>query len=91
MFIYAGLDDSACECLTQLPLLKPLNKVTANIYLTVGILGFTFAMTCLGNLIDRCINGYDNKVEQEILREIEMKEQVRENKKWNKIVHATVT
>ena len=71
-FIYAGLDKNACRCLRQLPLYKPLDKVTANISLAGGIVGFVIVFFFIGSAFDRCIYGDNSKVEQEILREFEL-------------------
>ena len=73
-FIYAGLDSHACKCLRQLPLYKPLNKVSANVILAASIVGFVIVLCFVGSAFDRCIYGDNSKVEQEILREFELQD-----------------
>jgi len=62
-FIYAGLDQHACQCLKPLPLYKPLDKVTANLALAGGIAGFFILFAFIGTGVDRCIYGDNSKVE----------------------------
>lgn len=62
-FIYAGLDKQSCLCLKPLPLFKPLDKVTANLSLAGGIVGFFILFACVGTSVDRCVYGDNSKVE----------------------------
>jgi len=49
-----------------------LNKVTANVCLAAGVVGFVILFCFIGSAFDRCIYGDNSKVEQEILREFEL-------------------
>ena len=54
-----------------LPKFKPLDYKTCNVALGLSIVGFTISMMCLGNLIDRSTNPDIDKIEREVLEEIE--------------------